>query len=166
MEPLSKIAFSEKSRATPQHKQKQGICEKADVSENPEFNENAGKTSQNWSQSRKSRFQKNRGRSQNTANNKVCLRRPMFVKTRSSTKTIEKRARNGAKFENHAFGKNRGRNQNTGKNQVFLRRPMFLKTRISTKTLKKRARNGAKVENHVFRKIAGEAKTQAKTRYL
>ena len=43
MEPKSKIAFSEKSRAKPKHRQKQGISEKVDFSENPDFNENPGK---------------------------------------------------------------------------------------------------------------------------
>ena len=46
MEPKAKITFSEKSRAEPKHRQTQGIFEKADVSENPDFNENPGKHGQ------------------------------------------------------------------------------------------------------------------------
>ena len=46
MEPKSKIKVSEKSPAKPKHRQKQGIVEKADFSENQDFNENPRKHGQ------------------------------------------------------------------------------------------------------------------------
>ena len=57
----------EKPQAKPQHRQTQGIAEKADVFENPGFNEHSRKQpNHTWNHSRKSRLQKNRGRRQNT----------------------------------------------------------------------------------------------------